>query len=261
MKKYFVVSDVHSFFTLLMNTLLFNGFDINNPNHILVICGDLFDRGNETVELFEFVQKLIRQKRCVYVRGNHEDLLLDCLKEIERGVYVSSHHKHNGTLKTIAAFMDCSEYDFICKSYDKDKFRSISEDIKNFIVHNTVDFAELDDYVFVHGWVPCYQGLESYKVASSEDWQQSRWDNGMEMWKNPRCRVEGKTVVCGHWHCSWGWSHLRQARKEFPQKSMKDWQKSFEPFIDEGIVAIDACTPYSEIVNCYVIESENTVCT
>lgn len=76
----------------------------------------------------------------------------------------------------------------------------------------------------------------------------------MEMWRYPKCRVDGKTIVCGHWHCSWGWSHIKQDRKEFPQKNQVDWKKSFEPFIDDGIIAIDACTAYSGLCNVIVIE-------
>ena len=58
MKKYFVCSDVHSFFKEMMVALTENGYDKNDPNHILVICGDLFDRGDESKEMFEFVKSL-----------------------------------------------------------------------------------------------------------------------------------------------------------------------------------------------------------
>ena len=42
--KYFVVSDVHGFYTELKVALDKNGFDINDNNHKLIICGDLMDR-------------------------------------------------------------------------------------------------------------------------------------------------------------------------------------------------------------------------
>lgn len=58
-----------------------------------------------------------------------------------------------------------------------------------------------------------------------------------------------KTIVCGHWNCSWGWSHILQKRKEFPNNSRKEWEKSFEPYIEQGIIAFDACTDYSGIIN------------
>ena len=81
-KTYFIVSDVHGFYSILKKELKKKKFDLKNPDHILVVAGDLFDRGNEAVELFKFVQWLNNKKRLVYVRGNHEDLLEDCVREL-----------------------------------------------------------------------------------------------------------------------------------------------------------------------------------
>ena len=44
-KKFFVVADVHSFYDEMKQELDTAGFDINNPDHILVSCGDVLDRG------------------------------------------------------------------------------------------------------------------------------------------------------------------------------------------------------------------------
>ena len=84
-KKFFVTSDVHSFLDELMTALTEKGFEINNKDHILCICGDLFDRGAQPRQLFEFVKKLRVQDRLVYVTGNHESLLFDCMYEIGCG--------------------------------------------------------------------------------------------------------------------------------------------------------------------------------
>lgn len=254
-KKYFVTSDVHSFFNELMVVLNEKGFEKDNPDHILCICGDLFDRGNQTVELFEFVKELQAQDRLIYVSGNHESLLFDCMREIYGGWTPRSHHFHNGTVKTICQFCGQNEWIIHDPSW-RDKIFEIMQPVLDFISDNCVDYAEIGDHVLVHGWIPCYQGLDDFREASSDDWERARWNNGMEMWKNSACRVKGKTVICGHWHCSYGWSHIRNERKEFPQKSRKDWQKSFEPFIDDGIMAIDACTAYSGLCNVIVIEED-----
>jgi UDP-2,3-diacylglucosamine pyrophosphatase LpxH len=252
-KKYFITSDVHSFFDELTVALEENGFDIHNRDHILCICGDLFDRGNQTVELFEFIRMARAQNRLIYVRGNHEDLLFDCMHDIKCGKLPREHHFHNQTVKTICQF--CGENEWIV--YDptcRDKICETMQPILDWINENTVDYAEIGDYVLVHGWLPCYQCLDDFRNASKKDWMEARWDNGMEMWSYPRCRVEGKTVICGHFHCSWGWSHLRQERKEFPTKNRIDWEKSFEPFVDDGIIALDSCCAYSGKLNCIVIE-------
>lgn len=253
MSKWFVGSDIHSFFDIFYAELLNKGFEIHNPEHKLIICGDLMDRGDQTVQLFEFVKNL--GDRCVYIFGNHEDLLKDCVAEIYAGRIPSSHHFHNGTVKTICQFCGQSEWIVYDPTW-RDKICEIMKPILDWINEKCVDYYEVGDYVFCHGWVPCYHGLDDFRDATREDWERARWENGMEMWSYPRCRVDGKTVVCGHWHCSWGWSHLKQDRKEFPKKNRVDWKKSFEPFVEDGIIAIDACTAYTEMCNVIVIEED-----
>lgn len=252
-KKFFVTSDVHSFLDELTVVLNEKGFEKDNPDHILCVCGDLFDRGTQPRQLFEFVKELQEQDRFVYVTGNHESLLFDCMSEIYRGQVPSRHHFHNKTVETICRLCGQSEWIVYDPTW-KDKICEIMKPVLDFISDNCIDYAEIGNYVLVHGWVPCHQGLDDFRDATSEDWERARWNNGMEMWKNPKCRVEGKTVICGHWHCSWGWSHLRQERKEFPPTNRKGWEKSFEPFVDDGIMAIDACTAYTGFCNVVVIE-------
>lgn len=257
MVKWFVSSDIHSFFDIFYAELLKQGFEIDNPEHKVIICGDLMDRGDQTVKLFDFIKSLHSHNRLIYVRGNHESLLFDCMHEITCGRLPGYHHFSNGTIKTICQF--CGENEWII--YDPTQRKKICDTMQpilDFIDKNCVDYAEIGSYVFVHGWIPCYQGLNDFRDATAEDWERARWENGMERWMNRKCRADSKTIVCGHYHCSWGWSHVRLERKEFPNKSRADWKKSFEPFVDDGIMAIDACTAYTNLCNVIVIEEDNT---
>ena len=52
--KYYCVSDVHSFYDQLLEALNQKKFDINNSEDKLIICGDAFDRGEQSVEMFNF---------------------------------------------------------------------------------------------------------------------------------------------------------------------------------------------------------------
>ena len=47
MFKYFIVSDIHSQFDLLMQGLNTTDFDIYNPYHIMIIAGVILDRGQK----------------------------------------------------------------------------------------------------------------------------------------------------------------------------------------------------------------------
>ena len=95
-KKYFIASDVHSFFTPFKQALDEAGFDINNDEHILIIDGDLFDRGDQTLETLNFVRSLPKEKR-ILIKGNHEYLLRDLLNKSLPNSYDIS----NGTMLTV----------------------------------------------------------------------------------------------------------------------------------------------------------------
>ena len=93
--KYFVTADIHGYYTYYLEALKKQGFDINNPNHKLIICGDLFDRGREPKELINFV--LEHRDKIIFIRGNHEDLMEDMLVRN----YPTSADYHNGTYQTL----------------------------------------------------------------------------------------------------------------------------------------------------------------
>ena len=92
---YFFISDVHSFYTEMITALKKAKFDKGNPEHCLVVLGDVFDRGNETKQVYDFLTSL-NQDRLILVRGNHEQLYLELLKKRLPDNYDYS----NGTVKT-----------------------------------------------------------------------------------------------------------------------------------------------------------------
>ena len=55
--KYFVSSDIHGHYDEWQLALNEAGFDFNNPNHKIVHCGDLFDRGRQPKQIIDFVLK------------------------------------------------------------------------------------------------------------------------------------------------------------------------------------------------------------
>lgn len=77
--KYYIVSDVHSYYSILRRTLDEKGFSLNK-DHVLVLLGDAFDRGEETCDTAKFLLSLYDQGKLIYVLGNHEELLVKCLQ-------------------------------------------------------------------------------------------------------------------------------------------------------------------------------------
>ena len=56
MPKFFVTSDVHGYYDEMKNALDNAGFDPENEEHWIVVCGDLWDRGSQPVEVMRYLQ-------------------------------------------------------------------------------------------------------------------------------------------------------------------------------------------------------------
>ena len=264
MRKYFCVSDVHGFYDKMIEALDNNGFDKDNPDHIFVSCGDLLDRGNQPMQCLSFVNQLPADRK-ILILGNHETLMDDMLKRGEP----EQHDYHNGTLLTVF-----DSYQLLKKVTLEttlgQTFKWFSK-LKAWKTYRSslIDFYETNKYVFVHGWIPCNRNdpvkyhTKGVKYTFNEDWKNGDWDsarwlNGMDAW-HQGVRIPGKTIVCGHWHASFGNSKYHNDGVEFPDKyntDLKQHYANFSPFIDDGIMAIDACTVLSHKVNCVVLEGE-----
>ena len=78
--KYFVVSDIHSFYVGLKRALDRAGFNKRNKDHTLIVCGDIFDHGPDTLSVYKFLIS-IPKKRCILIKGNHELLYEELLEK------------------------------------------------------------------------------------------------------------------------------------------------------------------------------------
>ena len=148
--KYFVTSDVHSFFNEMQNALHKAGFEESNPDHKLVICGDIFDRGEQSKEMYKYLRDIDNQ--LILVRGNHEDLLETCYNEIMSGSTPKLHHWSNKTVKTISDLCNIDERDlFRISEETKSKVHSVMLDVLLWIKDKAVDYFTVGDYIFVPG--------------------------------------------------------------------------------------------------------------
>ena len=234
-KKIFVVSDVHGHCTLLKEALLKAGFDKDNEEHLLVCCGDYFDRGNENVEVLKFFERL---KHKVLLRGNHEDLLL---KIFETGK-ILPHNYINGTLQTLENFFGKYFVNPIDDTVDFSGQTRTVDRICEFI-GETVNYFETDKYVFVHGWLPeNAKSAEARLNASNEAWEKARWTKWTDRYVGAK-PLEDKILICGHVPTFYA--------------NRFDYERSSECcdiFYGNGIIAIDAGTYDSKHINVLVLD-------
>ena len=243
MSKFFVTSDIHSFYTPLKKALEEAGFDPSNEEHWLIVCGDCFDRGDESEEVLHFLMSLERK---ILVKGNHDTLLEDCcMRE-----FPYSHDASNGTYRTIQdlgggiyrrSFAECC-----CRTWDKlARYREL-----------LVNYFETQNYIFVHSWIPTisqnggyYKYDENWRDATDDRWEQAMWGNPFDR-HFEGLNQTGKTIVFGHWNCSAGHKMLGRSNDEFGENAI------WEPCYVEGIIGIDRCTAHTGEANVVVVEDE-----
>lgn len=294
MKKYFVVSDIHSFYNALIEGLKRAGYDQENPNHILVVCGDIFDRGGQPLEVYNFLISLPKERR-VLIRGNHEYLL----RELINRQMPYSHDESNGTWQTLLdiAGINIQEtyirWSYVCEVLDlNDNFAEYNrrneqehnrvKKVNHKIFHNRkvnqilkwifdsnewVNFFETPHYIFVHGWIPLLNDggyLSSGKEEYDPNWREAS-TNAFELaswgcpWKKEQLGFNqtGKTIVCGHWHTSDFWNNL-----DYFNDSNHHLSSYENPiYISDkypSLIGIDSCTALTHVVNVLVLNEDGT---
>lgn len=212
--KWFCCSDIHGFYNELIQALTQAGFELTNPEHGIIVCGDIFDRGNKPLEVYNFLRNLPKERR-ILIRGNHE-YLLDEL--VTRG-YARSHDVHNGTEDTlcyIAKIITDAEYnkrrlqqlitntssivgelvlntDYQAleeRQHKKFKNRKIKEILKWIASDEWVNYYETNKYIFVHSFIPLkprenlkfsqlFNILNEYdpnwRNAIQSEWEEATW--------------------------------------------------------------------------------------
>ena len=246
--RYYVVSDIHGFYSELHCALTESGFFDDVEPHKLIVLGDLFDRGREAKKLQDFILDLMDRDEVILVRGNHEDMFVTLVTSDGGTPY--KHHRRNGTYDTAIQLtgFDPAEAFSRCFAFAKAAQRT---PYYHRIIPAMKDYFETQSYVFVHGWIPCiyencgYSYYSSWREAPSHEWKRAHWYNGIDA---ARTCMEEKTVVCGHWHASYGHAKYEKQGSEFGTDA------DFAPYYAPGIIAIDACTTHSKQVNIVILE-------
>lgn len=242
MPKFFVCSDIHSFYTPLKSALDEKGFNPTNKDHWLVVCGDCYDRGDDSELVLNYLMSLERK---ILIRGNHDLLLKDLCK---RG-FPYRRDFHNGTTITVYDLGDGgagNDFEKCCE-VTQNKLREYNDLL--------VNYFETKNHIFVHSWIPVisqnggfYKYDKNWRNATNSQWELAMWGNPFEL-ADLELNQTGKTIVFGHFHTSYQWS-AQYGYSEF------DEDAKFEPYYGRNYIGLDACVVHTKKVNVIVIEDE-----
>ena len=256
--KYFIVSDIHSFCSELKSALWKAGFNKRNKDHTLIVCGDVFDRGSETVELYKFLIS-IPKKRCILIKGNHELLYEELLEKS----FPESHDFSNHTVDTFCQIAGYGieiltpkywrKFDDVPHERIRQAWQEILTEVKQSPITAWLKSSrwkywhEVGNYIFVHSFIPLknLDHMPAYytynrKFEYFKDWRETAKDFELEdaTWGCPYQQyidgyfkeeaANGKVLVCGHWVVT-----------DFRQHINNKWSEDTSIYKFESIIGLD----------------------
>jgi len=284
--KYFVVSDIHSFYKELKTSLKQAGFDKKNKNHTLIVCGDVFDRGPDTMGVYKFLIS-IPKRRCILIQGNHELLYKELLKKKFPDSYDFSNH----TVDTFCHIAGYSAEIMTAAYWHKlgedpyDRIQQVWQEILREVNHSSVTdwlysnqwkpWYEVGNFIFVHSFIPLrnVDGLPSYYIDNRrfeyfKDWRETAtkfeiedatWGCPYQQYLDGYFKEEaanGKVLVCGHWVVT-----------DFRQHINNKWSDDTSIYKFENIIGLDcgvwkysASKEYFHPQNVLVIDDKDFKC-
>lgn len=174
-EKFVVISDIHGC-SLTLELMLKKLTEYYERTFVFI--GDYIDRGPDSQGVVDQVIEFSKQVKCIKIRGNHEQMLLDALENHDLRQW-----KSNGGTTTIQSYNRLSR--------EKGTLNLPSTHLHFF--RNTKYYHESDDYFFVHAGI--YPELTIKEAIAMNNHEQFMWE---------RSHVESsfnrfeKTVVFGH---------------------------------------------------------------
>ena len=253
--KNFVVSDIHDHYDLLLETLTRNGFDINNENHRLIVCGDAFYSGPQPGELFVFLRELSEKRRLVFIYGNHDVELLDNLKA-ERFTRPANRRCAEMVVSYLTGKTGIADNEIISECERLGFTR--------FLAETPVWYYESEKYVFTHGFIPTDKKVyrSDWRNATEKEWRNAA-ARGDAMVLSMRYGISepNKMIVCGHYSAARCYLMKEATEADWDNKIYKDVSavpaEGFRPFFGETFIAIDQSVKKTGFMNCIVIEERS----
>lgn len=154
-QKSYVIGDIHGGLSALKQVL--NIAPIQ-PEETLIFLGDYVDGWSESPGVLDFLIDLQTKQNCIFIRGNHDDLLINFLKT---GNYASEWFIHGGK-STIDAYKKVSQ-------------STINQHI-HFLASLTDYHIDAQNRLFVHAGFSNQKGVNFEYFKENLYWDRTLWE-------------------------------------------------------------------------------------
>ncbi|WP_310554631.1 metallophosphoesterase family protein [Flavobacterium sp.] len=163
MSRTLVVGDIHGGLRALKQVIEKANITLNDT---LVFLGDYVDGWSESPQVIDFLIELDQKQKCVFIRGNHDELLLEWLSESKDNL---EWYKHGGEATVLA-------YSFI-SSEIKRKHIDFLKSLKNY-------FIDSKNRLFVHAGFTNMNGVDYEYFPKLLYWDRTLWETALALDQN-----------------------------------------------------------------------------
>lgn len=141
-----------------------------------VFVGDYIDRGPSSKQVVDYLIDFNKKVNCVFLRGNHEQMLLDAFQRNENRLWMM-----NGGRTTIKSYGWSQNSNSLPKSHEE-------------FYQNTIFYYDTEDYFFVHAGISPSKTIEQ-SLKDDDEIHEFLWERShLNVYETPW----EKTVVFGH---------------------------------------------------------------
>jgi len=166
MGRILVIGDIHGGIRALRQ--VFERADVTVSDK-LIFLGDYVDGWSQSPEVLDFLMDLAQQQQCVFMRGNHDDLLREWLGGKDNELWF----QHGGEV-TIKAYETLSKE-------TKKRHVSFLESLQNY-------YLDSENRLFVHAGFTSLHGVQSEHFPRLLFWERTLWETALAL--DPNMQIE-----------------------------------------------------------------------
>lgn len=132
----------------------------------LIFLGDYVDGWSESPQVLDFLMELDKTNKCIFIRGNHDELLLDWLTNDNKNIDEGMWYKHGGEATVIAYAGVTNEK----KQIHMDFLRSLKD-----------YYLDKQNRLFIHAGFTNINGIEHEYFPKMFYWDRSLWETALAL--------------------------------------------------------------------------------
>ncbi len=185
MSRTLIIGDIHGAYRALEQIMERAAVTVNDQ---LIFLGDYVDGWGQSPEVLDYLIKLKQTHNCIFMRGNHDDLLMQWLKS---GEYTEEWFTHGGQLTT-----EC--------------YKKLTEEKRqlHILFLESLEDYYLDDRnrLFIHAGFTNLNGIKHEYFTRMFYWDRTLWETALALDKGldhndplyPKRFTQYKEIFIGH---------------------------------------------------------------